>query len=191
MPRMRLLLISYLFFVISFDVSAQRGRKNLADAVIMVGQQKTVIDSVVLSLIQIKEDSLTNDSVKVEIVYFLAELACDTCLLYLIEHMNDRFNYGLGTSDIDQFNYLACWGMLAKLSKQDNTKWKVLAAIFYSLKMQPRDDMFYEFLLPVVLSITSKEAMKAIVEDKLAEISTKWNKIYTKNLTQLLEGLSK
>lgn len=191
MPRMRLLLISYLFFVISFDLTAQKGREKLSEAAILLNQHKKIADSTVTALIQIKEDRLTKDSVKVEIVHFLADLACDTCLLYLIEHMDDRFNYGSGGSDVDQFNYIACLGLLAQLAEQDNTKWKILASIFQSLKLKNREDAFFSNVRIIALTVTSKTIIKSIIEDELSNSSTRLNKIYVKNLTGLLERISK
>ena len=105
----------------------------------------------VISLIRMKEDSLIEDSVKVEIIYFLANAACDTCLLYLLNHINDRFNYGSGSSDIDQFNYTACWLLLARVAERENTKWRVLSAIFRSFETKTWDD----FSLSILTSVTN------------------------------------
>lgn len=188
---MRSLFLFYIFFASSFNVSAQFGRERLIEADILLKQQKKIADSTVILLIQTKEDAQTNDSIKVEIVYFLAQLACDTCLAYLVEHVDDRFDYGSGGSDVDQFNFTACWGLLLQLSEQENAKWRTLSAILFSLKIKPRDDNFYGFIIPVALRITSKAAIRSIIEDKLSKNSTKRNKVYTKNLTQFLENLSK
>ena len=84
-------------------------------------------------------------------MHFLAQLACDSCLLYLIDHLNDRFNYGSGSADIDQYNYMACWSLITSLGNRELTQWKVFAAVFRSLQTKPRDDFYFDFIVSVLI----------------------------------------
>ena len=188
---MRKVLIICIFYSFSDGAAAQVGRIALANAAALMQQEQKAVDSTVNALIRIKEDSLTTDSVKVEIVHFLAKLACDTCLLYLIDHMNDRFNYGSGSADIDQYNWTACWSLLTSLGNREPTRWKVFAAVFRSLQTKPRDDSYFDFIVSVLVSVTPEAALKSIVAARLADINIQFDRVYIQNLKRLQVELNK
>ena len=124
-------------------------------------------------------------------MHFLAQLACDSCLLYLIDHLNDRFNYGSGSADIDQYNYMACWSLITSLGKRELTKWKVFAAVFRSLQTKPRDDSYFDIIVSVLISVTTKTAVKSIVAARLADSNIKFDRVYIQNLKRLQVELNK
>lgn len=188
---MRKVFIVCLLYAFSDGAAAQSGRLALANAAALIQQEQKAVDSTVHALIRIKEDRLTTDSVKVEIVHFLAKLACDSCLLYLIDHMNDRFNYGSGSADIDQYNWTACWSLLTSLGNREPTKWKVLAAVFRSLQTKPRDDSYFDFIVSVLVSVTPKTVVKSIVEARLADNYIRFDRVYIQNLKRLQVELNK
>ena len=124
-------------------------------------------------------------------MHFPAQLACDGCLLYLIDHLNDRFNYGSGSADIDQYNYMACWSLITSLGNREPTQWKVFAAVFRSLQTKPRDDFYFYFIISVLVSVTPETSVKSIVAARLADHDIQFDRVYIQNLKRLQVELNK
>ena len=152
-------------------------------------RHRNVSDSIIVELIKITNDTLSSDSLKVEIVYLFGKLCCDTCLAYLIEHVNDRFDYGRGISDIDQDNATACYSILVDISYDKKQKWKLLQFVFNSLRHKEQKETFIIKVNRLIYYIFGKGIAKEIIQYELEENKRKPGRdlIYEKNLLNLLK----
>jgi len=147
------------------------------------------VDSIVKELIKLKEDPASTDSLRVDIVHLLAELSCDICLIYLIEHIRDRFNYGEGISDIDQLNEIACKVSIYKIAKEEKNKWRLVDPCLNSIMVE-RDNEFIYTISLVMSTIFTKNGLKAYLEKEIEK--NDWtDNIYKQNLQKILDMLSK
>lgn len=187
MNRFLLSLVLSSFFLYGTVFSQQREILKLAQSQLEEGQN--VSDSIINDLIKIANDTLSSDSLKVEIVYLFGALCCDTCLAYLIEHVNDRFSYGNGVSEKDQYNATACYSVLVDISYENNRRWKLLQPIFNSLQQNERKEIFIIEINRFMYYIFGKSIAKAIFQYELEENRRKPGKniIYEKNLLTLLK----
>lgn len=153
-----------------------------------------VTDQTITRLIKIAEDSLTNDSVKVEIIRFFGRASCNKCITYLFVHMNDRFYYGDGNSDIDQANFIAAWSTLLNIARNKHNRWNLFPFIFNELKREPKDEDYFSALYPILIFNTDKNTIRCIFEFELNEATSQWsnmrNYIYEDNLRLILKRLN-
>lgn len=187
---MRYYLFAMIFLMTLLPISTFSQRPDaLKPYRIQLQNHQFEVDSIVKELIKIKEDSTSTDSLKVDIVHFLADLSCDICLTYLIEHIRDRFNYGEGISDTDQINEIACKASIYKIAEQEKKKWKLVGPCLNSIKVD-RDNEFIYTISLVLSSVFTKTGLKAFIENEFQK--NKWeDNMYKQNLEKLLTILSK
>ncbi len=182
----------FLLIPVFLQTSSAQERLVIKNAQIGLAEHASSSDSIIQSLIRIADDSLTIDSIKVEIVHFLGKTACDLCITYLIEHINDQFDYGDGISEIDQANLNACWVALGSIAHNKVKKWKLLTPIFNALRYKQQKDQFIRSLSEIFEFISDKKTAESILQFELkqsAEYSV--NRIYKNNLLLMLEAINK
>ena len=121
--------------------------------------QQILSDTIIYYIETIITDKSNNDSLRVAAVHLLYRIKCDRCISFLLHHINDRFSYGNGNSELDQANYTACWTDLLKIADIPSHRWKLFSQCLYSLQTLDRDDMFMNLILTILLKITSKEVL--------------------------------
>ncbi len=184
--------ISTLFFFVFLATSlVSKGQSStfLSYAKQRFYDQSALPDPILDSIFFIIENKSNSDSLRVDAVHFLYEIKCDSCITFLLDHVNDRFIYGNGNSELDQVNYTACWTDLLKLSRDDKYRWKVFSAYLYSIQNKERDEVYSQFLIPILLNVTSKEAIIAVLKEEFKKNNLKYsykNLIYEKNINSIL-----
>jgi hypothetical protein len=156
-----------------------------------LSSEEILSDSLKYKLIEIISDKSNNDSLRVDAVRLLARLKCDTCISFLIEHINDRFNYGTGDSETDQATEIACWSALLTVGKDYNFRWHLFQLCITALHMSERDDLSLELLLGVLNQVISREELKnTLIEERRKNnanyFSASPSKIYEINIDKLL-----
>jgi hypothetical protein len=181
-------------FQIIYDTITPLQREILHNAYSQMDFHGVVSDSIITKLITIADDSLTIDSVKVEIVRFFGRACCNKCITYLFVHMNDRFNYGEGVSDTDQMNYTAAWSTLLKIASDKHYRWYLFPFIFNELKRETKYEEYFSALYPILIFNADKNTIRCIFEFELNEAISQWynmrNYIYEDNLRHLLKRLN-
>ncbi|MBK7936959.1 MAG: hypothetical protein IPJ82_07595 [Lewinellaceae bacterium] len=179
-----------LFLLIFFTYNNTYGQKQsiLVSAQEQIKHQQYISDSIISKLIKISNDTLSSDSIRVDIILFFAKVACDSCLKHLVENIDERYNYGEGISDLDQSREFACLTSLIGIALNQKDKWRLVSPCFNSLRSE-RPPPFVSYIRRVLVEITSKKAIKEIIEDELWKNRNKLNYIYEKNLKQILNEL--
>ncbi len=184
-----------LFIIISFfatavvhNASAQKSAM-VAEYRDQLREGQKMIANAAAELIKIKVDSTTNDSLKVEIVYLLAEAGCSICIQHLIDNYFEFFNYGEGLTDGDQARQTACLHSIAMMIENDVDKWKLVVPFLNSLKII-RDNTWLELVSRYLSSILTKFGFKALLEKEIEK--NNWtDNVYKQNLQKILAMLSK
>jgi hypothetical protein len=144
-----------------------------------------------ISIYENNENHKKNDSLKVEIAYFLGNYACDTCIDFLIAHITDRFIYGDGISEWDQSSESACYTALIILSTDNSKKWTLMHPILNSLRENIKREWIIMKTTRILCSITNKDIAKSIIEfeitDNSVNLVTGLNSIYNQNLLNMLK----
>lgn len=187
-------LIGLLFFFLIFSPFSSKGQSAnfLLSAKQRFHNQHSLPDAIIDTIIIIAKNKSNNDSLRVGAVHLLYEIKCDSCIVFLINNVSERFNYGEGISDLDQSNYSACWTDLLKLSQNSQQQWKLFLYYLYCIKTIERDDRFNRALLPVLFNITSKDALKAILKEELRKNDLQFSKknlILEKNIFGILNKI--
>lgn len=143
-------------------------------------------------LIKIASTPLTNDSIKVEIIHFFRGFPCDTCIAFLVNHITDRFSYGSGASEMDQFNWNACFSTLANIAMDKNKRWNLIRPILNSLRRERKSNEFVRDLSQILQYISNKEVAKSILQFELDNathtIRNFRNHVYEDNLRLMLKN---
>jgi len=173
------------------EMSIQRAVLTNAEKEFEFG--RVVADSAIVKLISIVDDPLTDDSVKVEVIYFFGRYCCDKCITYLIEHIEDPFNYGDGQSDIDQANYMANWSILMGIADGKGDRRHLLPLSLDVLKRHEVSKNYILYLASILCLSSDKKTVKGIIEFELNEIRSNFRTLssytYENNLLLLLKQL--
>ena len=150
------------------------------------------VDSICTSIMPVICDSHANDSIRVEMVYLLSSIACDTCIIFLLEHQHLRFEYGDGISEESQANWIACSMALSKISMNDGGKWKLVNALLKSLHFKDRDNEFILLVRECLVGILTKEGATSFLDKEIYSMSGLSKKrVYVKNLKSLQKANDK
>jgi hypothetical protein len=159
-----------------------------------------VKDEEIFNLMDIVKLKTDKDSARVEAVYLLDKINCDTCIMFLINHVNEPFSYGEGISDLDQMNSMACWHVLISRHSRWSSnspndiaeRWRLFSLCLKSLHESVRDETFLIFLVDVFTGATSKDMYKTILLDEKKRNKSQFgtnSAIYDINLTNTLKLL--
>lgn len=186
---MKTLVFAVLFLSLSTNTAVAQNKQVVKDYWLQIRDGQNKIDHAAKELIRIKQDSTTGDSLKVQIVFILAEAGCDICIQHLVDNYFEFFNYGEGISDGDQARQDACLHSIAEMIQNDVNKWKLIAPLLNSLKVA-RDDTWLDVVSGNLSYILSKPGFKTLVEKELLK-NTWEDNVYKHNLQKIWDKLPK
>ncbi len=181
----------FALFLMSFVVKPAFAQKKqvVQDYFYQIRANQNNIDQAAKELIRIKQDSTTSDSLKVKIVFILADAGCDICIQHLMDNYFEFFNYGEGISDGDQARQVACLHSIAKMIDDDVDKWKLISPLLNSLKTN-RDNTWLEVVSGNLSQILTKPVFKAFLDNEIEKNYWAGNE-YIQNLQKIWDKLPK
>lgn len=182
------IIISFFATSVVYNALAQKS-DMVAEYRYQLREGQKMLDNAAAELIKIKSDSTTIDSLKVEIVFLLAEAGCALCIEHLIDNYFEFFNYGEGISDGDQARQVACLHSISIMLDSDVDKWKLIVPFLNSLKTN-RDNTWLEVVSRYLSFILTKPGFKILVEKEIEK--NNWtDNVYKQNLQKIMAMLSK
>lgn len=186
--RGNFLLLILILFLIEKPIVHSQERATLKYAESYFKLNHYIPDSIIKELIAQSENKLTNDSIKVEVIYLFRAYACDTCLAFLINHIASRYSYGSGIHEIDQSNERASYSQLSGIAYDRERRWRLLPLILNSLKKYKKSELEIHRIFNILCYISDEKIAKSIIEFELNENLIKVrNHIYEENLTLILK----
>lgn len=156
-------------------------------------EELRIEDSLIINqLIEVWNNPTTDDSVRVEIAHFIRKNPHPKGIRLLIDNIERTFVYGVGYSDIDQYNTYASRAILGSISSDEYLKWHVLMPIFDSLKNEKKSEIFLLKLGSLLPNVFTKEVSKIIIEIEIQNsrriMGKGRNLIYEDNLLRMLKN---
>ena len=166
-----------------------------------VNNHLEIKDEEIFRLMDIINAKTESDSERVDAVYLLDKINCDTCVLFLINHINEMFDYGEGISELDQMNFMACWSVLINrhaswaVNRPDDIveRWRLFSLCLKSLHEFERDEKFLMLLIDIFSRGNSKDMYRVILLDEMKRNKSRFrakSTIYDVNLSNILRLLN-